>query len=141
MLVCPGAYLQPKMIDAFLRSIIGSWGNWLLDQYIANSLWINGLVLGYALLVGLARRNFQATQQFFLTYLEQKYTAQFKSKNQQQMTRFIKHVALPWQQALKHTMFPFLSPPNSLWIYPKTEARLRQMFSAEFLAKSMNHKR
>lgn len=140
MLVCPGACLQTKMIDAFLRSIIGSWGNWLLDQYIANSLWINGLVLGYALLVGLARRNFQATLQFFLTYLEQKYTAQFKSKSQQQMARFLKQVALPWQQALKHTPFPLLSPPNSLWVYPKTEAQLRKMFSAEFLARSIHRK-
>jgi len=37
------------MVNAFIRSMIGSWGNAFLDFYLANSIWINTILLLYAL--------------------------------------------------------------------------------------------
>ncbi len=124
------------MIDAILRSMIGSWGNWLLDQYIANALWINGLILIYALLVVLARRNFQMTLQFFLEHLQKEYGAQLQGKNKRQVTKFLSRVTLPWQAALQSVSLPFITPPNSVRLYLNTEATLRKIFQPEILAEA-----
>lgn len=128
------------MVDAILRSMIGDWGNWLLDQYIAHALWINGLVLGYAFLVVLARRNYQTILQFFLVHLHEKYASQLQGKNQKQVARFLARVSLPWKQALAHAPLPLLSPPNSIRLYPKTEAALKKLISPERLAESVTVK-
>lgn len=125
------------MINAILRSMIGSWGNWLLDQYIANALWINGLILTYALLVALARCNFKKTLLFFLTHLETQHARQLKGKNKQQMTRFLSHISLPWQKALCNTRFPVISPPNSIRLYANTEATLKKFFGPETIAEAI----
>lgn len=125
------------MIDAIIRSMIGSWGNWLLDQYLAHALWINGLLLAYALLVVLARRNFKTIVQFFVVHVREKYAAQLKNKNREQISRFLTRVSLPWQQALARAPFPFFSPPSSIRLYPKTEAALKRALSLENLAEAI----
>lgn len=125
------------MIDAILRSMIGSWGNWLLDQYLAHALWINGLLLGYALLVAMARRNFKMILQFFVVHLWEKYPAQLKNKKREQISRFLMHISLPWQQALARAPFPFFSPPSSIRLYPKTESALKRTLSLDTLTEAI----
>lgn len=124
------------MIDAVLRSMIGSWGNWLLDQYIANALWINGLILIYALLVMLARRNFKITLQFFLEYLQKEYGTQLQGKNKRQVTKFLSRVTLPWQAALQNVSLPLIASPHSVRVYLTTESTLRKIFQPEILAEA-----
>lgn len=125
------------MVDAIVRSMIGTWGNWLLDQYLAHALWINGLLLGYALLVVLARRNFKMILQFFVVHLQEKYAVQLKNKNREQVSRFLMRVSLPWQQALARAPFPFFSPPKSIRLYLKTESALKRAISLEVLVESV----
>ncbi|PWH17408.1 MAG: hypothetical protein DDG60_02130 [Anaerolineae bacterium] len=125
------------MIDAIIRSMIGSWGNWLLDQYLAHALWVNGLLLGYAFLVVLARRNFKMILQFFVVHLREKYAPQLKNRDREQISRFLTRVSLPWQQALAHAPFPFFSPSNSIRLYLKTEAALKRAVSPEILAEAV----
>jgi hypothetical protein len=47
------------MIDVVVRSFIGNWGGILLDFYSEHSLWINGLLLIGALVLGYWRKNQQ----------------------------------------------------------------------------------
>lgn len=125
------------MIDAFLRSIIGSFGNWLLDQYIANALWIHSLILGYALLVVLARRSFQSVLHFLVNYFQQNYGVYLKGKKREQIARFLEKHPLPWQQALKHAPFPLLSPPNSIRLYLRNESTFQKIFSPDLVAQAI----
>lgn len=47
------------MIDIVVRSFLGNWGRILLDFYAEHSLWINGLFLISALVVGYFRKTKQ----------------------------------------------------------------------------------
>lgn len=125
------------MVDAFLRSIIGSFGNWLLDQYIANALWIHSLILGYALLVVLARRSFQSVLRFFVNYVQEKHGSYLIGKKPEQIAKFLAKQSLPWQQALRHAPFPILSPPNSIRLYIKNETTFQRIFSPDRIAQAI----
>jgi len=46
------------MINAFIRSSIGSLGRAIMDFYIENSLIINAIILMYAFLVFIGHRNY-----------------------------------------------------------------------------------
>ncbi len=122
------------MIDAFLRSTIGTWGNAALDFYIANSLWINGLFLLYALLVVLSRRNYNRNLNQILGYLKEKYGSQLDKKGSGSLVSMIKKSNIPWAETLKHSKMPFLTPPGSIRLYLSNVNNLQRFLTFEKIA-------
>jgi len=121
------------MVDAFVRSMIGSWGNALLDFYLANSLWINLLVLLYALLVVLSRRNFDLSLQSLIFSLQKEYGGQFAQKGPGSILNLLKKADIPWSGSLSKSSLPFITPPGSLWLYPKNIQTLQKFITLEKL--------
>jgi hypothetical protein len=122
------------MIDGFIRGMLGTSGKAILNFYIANSIWINGLILFYALVVVLARRAFDASRQSLIASLQRQYGERFERKGPGSVLGALKKISIPWDQALEHTSFPLLSPPGSMWIYPKNPATLQKLLPLETLA-------
>ena len=122
------------MIYAFIRATLGTSGAAVLDFYIANSIWINGLILLYALLVVFARRSFDLCRQLLLSSLQSRYGHQFEQKGSGFVLKTLKKTSIPWEQALGHGSFPFMTPPGSIWIYPKNLTTLQKLLPLEKLA-------
>lgn len=122
------------MIDAFIRSMIGSWGNAILDFYITNSLWINALLLFYALLVVLSRHNFDNSLQLLIILLQGKYGEQISKKSSSSLLKMLKKADIPWENSLSKSMLPFITPPGSLWLYPKNPKNFQKLVTTEKLA-------
>lgn len=125
------------MINIFIRGTLGPLGVAVLDFYIANSLWINGLVLLYGLLVVLARRSFELSRQFLITSLQSKYGSRFEQRKPEAVLRALKKLSIPWEQALGSSSFPFVTPPGSIRIFPKKLATLQKLLPLEILAQHL----
>ncbi len=130
------ALVDPKttMIFAFIRSTLGTFGNTLLDFYIANSIWINGLILLYALLVVVSRRSFDLSRQLLLSSLQSQYGQQFQKKRPESVLKTLKKTSIPWEEALRRTSIPFVTPPGSIRIYPKNLETFQKFMPLEKLA-------
>ncbi len=120
------------MINVFIRATLGTSGDVLLDFYIANGIWINGLILLYALLVVLSRHSFDLGQQLILSSLESQYGTQFQQKGS--VLKTLKYTSIPWHAALDRSSFPFMTPPGSFRIYPKNLKTIQKFLTPEKLA-------
>lgn len=122
------------MIDAFIRSILGDWGNVLLDFYIANSLWINGIILLYALLVVLAHRNYKQITSSVVLFLNEKYGSQLQKKGKGSLVQMVKKACIPWNVILKKSWIPFITPPGSIRLYLSNEKTIDKLLPLEKIA-------
>ena len=122
------------MIDAFIRSILGNWGNVLLDFYIANSLWINGIILLYALLVVLAHRNYKQITSSVVLFLNEKYGSQLQKKGKGSLVQMVKKARIPWNVILKKSWIPFITPPGSIRLYLSNEKTIDKLLPLEKIA-------
>ena len=128
--------VDPKsiMIYAFIRATLGTAGAAVLDFYVANSLWINGLILLYALLVVFARRTFDLCQQGLVSSLQDQYGMQFQKQKSAPLLRILKTASIPWEHALGRSSFPFMTPPGSIRVYPKNLETFQRFLPLEKLA-------
>ena len=125
------------MVNIFIRGMLGTGGSAILDFYLAHSFWINGLILLYALLIVLARRSFEASSQLLIRSLQSKYGPQFEKRGSAAILKILKKMTIPWDQALGNSSFPFLTPPGSIWIYPRSPVTLQKFLTLEQLAERL----
>ena len=125
------------MIDAFIRSFIGEWGSALLDFYIENSLWINGILLLYVLLIVLSRRNYRIVLYSLCVSLNTKYQSQVKGKDRNQLVRILSNIEIPWDDALKSSSFPMITSPRGLLPKYKNIKTLQRLYSNETLVETL----
>ena len=128
------------MIYAFIRATLGPIGVAVLDFYIANSLWINGLVLLYGLLVVLAQRSFERSCQTLVGDLQSQYGQQFQQKSPKSVLNTLKKISIPWDRALGSSSFPLMTPPGSIRIYPKSLRTFQRFLPLEKLAELVSMK-
>lgn len=133
--------LKDIMIYAFIRGILGTSGDIILDFYIANGLWINTLILLYGVLVMLARRSFILCQQLLVSSILSQYSQQFERKKTSSILKILQGASMPWEQALKTSIFPFVAPPGSIRIYPKNLRTLQRLMPLEKLAELLTKSR
>lgn len=122
------------MIDAFVRSILGDWGSVALDFYIANSLWINGIILVYALLVVLSHRNFKRVTRNVLSFLHEKYGSQLQKKGKGSLVQMMKKANIPWDDILNRKWNPFLTPPGSIRLFLNNQKSIEKLLPLEKIA-------
>jgi hypothetical protein len=122
------------MIDSFIRGILGPLWSSVLDFYIANSLWINALLLLYALLVVLSRRTFDKSRQTLIESLQSQHGREWGQKKQASILKMLEKTSIPWGQALRCNAFPLITPPGSLLVYPKNPATFQRFLSLKKLA-------
>ncbi len=122
------------MVDVIIRSFIGQWGGRILDFYVANSLWINGLILLYFVVIVFARRNYRHIIISLVLDLKEKYGNQLKGENPKQISKQLTRLDIPWDEALKASSFPFVTPPGGFRPYLKNEKTFNKLLSNETLA-------
>jgi hypothetical protein len=122
------------MIDSFIRGILGPLGSRVLDFYIANGLWINGLLLLYALLVVLARRTFDLGRQFLVETIQKEYGPQIEHQKSESILKVLRNISIPWERAIGSSPFPLITPPGSMLVYPKNLATFQRLVPPEKIA-------
>jgi hypothetical protein len=117
------------MIYAFIRNYIGGFGRALMDFYVANSLVINGLILGYALIVFMSHRNY--------LYAIEKIIIELGLIKSGEKTKLVRKVnstdlsRLQWDKVSKNIWFPFISEPKKLTFRFFTDKYLKLEFTQE----------
>ena len=121
------------MIDAFIRSMLGTWGNAILDFSIKNNMWISTLVLLYAVLLFLGRASYHRSASFLLKWFQEKYEKDVRVKNKSNVVRLIEKEDIPWDLAKKSFWFPLITPPKRYVFYNKNQLTLQKLFDKETL--------
>lgn len=98
------------MIFAFVRSLIGSIGRLIMDFYIANSLIINSVILLYAFVIFLSRRNY-----FFILNIILReigiYDEEKKAIKKKQISNS-DFMNIKWDSVKSRVKFPFITLPK-----------------------------
>lgn len=119
------------MIYAFIRSLIGNFGRTLMDFYMQNSFWINALILGYALLVVFAHRNYYVALEKIFFHLRSS-NEKFQRDGLKKLTTY-DHKKINWQEIRRSVKFPFISEPKSWGVHWTNEPFFQKHFSLEKL--------
>ena len=126
------------MIDAFIRSLLGTFGNQVLDFLIANQIFFEVPLLTYALMVFLGRQAYQRANTALVNSLIQQLGEKLIRKNRAELKRILKRSEeIPWQVAMQAARFPLLSPPGSIRVYPRSQTRLEKLFTSDVLLDSI----
>ena len=126
------------MIDFLVRSFLGNWGGRILDFYLEYSLWINGLILLYFLIIVIGRWNYRLVLFSLSSYLFSNYESQLTGKNQNQISSVLRKIDIPWEQGIKASIFPLLTPPGGFRPYLKNEKSLQMLYSNETIADALS---
>ncbi len=119
--------------------MLGKGGSAFLDFYLQNSLWINGLIFLYILLLIVSRRVYRQTLDYLCAWAEESLAGK-GSQDIYHLAATLRSMHIPWESAKKIAMFPLIAQPSGLWIYPRTNARLENWISAEVLAEALINK-
>lgn len=124
------------MVDVVVRSMLGPAGSRLLDFYLQNSLWINGLIFAYIILLIISRRVYRQTLVFLCAWAEEKIASRSKLDRNQVATA-LRRMNLPWEEAQKTSIFPLIARPSGLVVYLRTKLLLENWITAEVLAEAL----
>jgi len=129
------------MVDAYIRSMIGTWGNAILDFYIVNNFWINAIILIYTLVVILSRRSFDLSLQSLIITLQNQHGEQITKKGPGGLLGLFSKTNIPWTEALAKSPLPFITPPGSIRLYPKNIQTFQRFITLEKLVNLVQQKR
>src|SRR4030042_4024219 len=103
------------MIEVVVRSMLGKGGSAFLDFYLQNSLWINGLIFLYAIILIISRMVYRQTLEYICAWADEKLTGG-GTLEQKQLIAAIKRMQIPWDKATRTSVFPFIAHPSGLGI-------------------------
>jgi hypothetical protein len=121
------------MINAFIRSMLGTWGNAELDFLIRNNVWISALVLLYAVLIFLGRTSYQRSLQYLFNWYREEHGGKVRSKSKSNIIKLIESGEIPWNSISKAYWFPLITPPKRFIFYIKNQQTLQRIFNKETL--------
>jgi hypothetical protein len=95
-------------MQSLLEGLIGDWGTVALRFYLANSQWINLLVLAYGAWIGLSWVNLKRIRRQIIAALAEQIRGQTGSADPQA-------IDIPWEAALRPaSRFPFIAQQSDL---------------------------
>lgn len=121
------------MFDIFIRSLLGPWGQKILDAYIANSLWINGLILLYFAILVLSRWNYRRTQAAIVAGLQARYAQSSGKKATRDIRACLAQDGVPWEAGLDASFWPLIAGPRHVVPRLKNTLTLQKLFSPDDL--------
>jgi hypothetical protein len=120
------------MIDAIIRSTLGGIGRAILDFYIANSLYINTLVLCYGLIVVLALQSYTRGLLQIKIEVEKSGKKLFKY-SLRELQKSLNSSSFPWMQVQQSFWFPLITSPRRFLVFPKNVNSMKKIFTPERL--------
>ena len=125
------------MIDALIRGTLGTAGTLLLDFYIQNNLWINALLFTYAILVVIARRNYESVVQHILADFLQIHGEKLARKSPKEIRTLLLKWKIPWENGMQAGRFPFISSPQGILLRIKSDRTFQKIFPIDVLVETV----
>lgn len=119
------------MFDAIIRGTLGNFGSAILDFYIDYALWINSVLLFYALILLLAKRGYTRIKEAIKNALIHHYGEAISGKNERNFIKAVERFEFDWRLLAKEAKMPILSPEKALYFRVKSPAFLEKHFTPE----------
>lgn len=124
-----------SLVMGIIQGFIGTAGMKLLDFYSSNSLWINGIILLYALIIFIAWKNYRTIYLFLLENLSEQMASKAKTWSKSEVTRNMKSVEIPWVEARKKAFIPLIAETDYFIPSLVSDDVIKKLFPQEFLIK------
>jgi hypothetical protein len=119
------------MIDAIIRGTLGDFGSALLDFYLNNALWINAILLLYAVFLLFAKQGYHKLVLAIKESLFESYGKEIQKKNENWFKKILERDEFDWQVIAKQTWIPIISTKHSLGFKVKSAGSLKKIFTSE----------
>ena len=119
------------MFDAIIRGSLGEIGSAILDFYIQNALWINGILLIYGLSLVFAKRGYTKIKEEIIREVTNHFGEAVYGKNEKNFKKAMDRIQLNWESIANQTRMPVISVNNSYFFRKKTHTFLREHFTPE----------
>ena len=119
------------MIEAIIRGMLGSFGSSILDFYSENALWINAILLTFALALIIARRGYKSIVTAVKLAVVRQYGEDIGKKDLNWFKKTFEKSDLDWEAIAGQTWMPIISADKSLWFMLKSPENLKDHFSPE----------
>lgn len=129
------------MFDAIIRGTLGNFGSAILDFYIDYALWINSVLLFYALILMVAKRGYTRIKEVIKHELIAHYGEGIAGKNERNFIKAVGRFRFDWQAIAKETKIPILSTEKALYFRLKSPVFLKKHFTAEKIYALFNEER
>lgn len=121
-----------------IKGFIGDLGLKLIDLYYQNSMWINGVVLVYALVIFIAWKNYRNVYDFIIQDLSEKIAPKAKTWSKNEVTRNLKSIEIPWIEARKKIKIPFLAKTDHFIPTIASVETIQKLFPQDDLIKILH---
>ncbi len=119
------------MINAIIRGSLGEFGSALLDFYIGNNLWINAILLLYALFLVLAKNTHKKMKQSVKDHFFKMYGEDVSDKSTSWFKKTLERNPPDWEKIQKNAWWPLISIEKSLWFQVKSSKTIQEIFTPE----------
>lgn len=116
------------MVYAFIRVFIGGVGRAILDFYITNSLYINAIILAYALCVVLANKCYSLGLRQVTIELEKSGKKLYKY-SLRELQKSLNSSSFPWVRVQHSFWFPLITSPHRFLVFPKNIKSIKNIFT------------
>jgi len=122
------------MFDSILRTILGGYGEVLLDFYLEHNLIINGIIFLYAIIVSFSYKSYRHALSQLVTFLQENHMQRLKNKTVKELVYLLEKLDLPWDDAINAYWFPLIAQPRKLFPRRKKLEAVKELISLTVLA-------
>lgn len=126
-----------SIIRGIIQGFIGEWGIKVSDWYYANSLWINGVLLFYALMIYIAWKNYQTVTDFLLKTIIDEISPNMKTWSKSEISKNLKRIEIPWEDARRKAIIPLFAKSGSYLPRLISIDQIKNAYSSDFFIESL----
>ncbi len=125
------------MIDAIIRGMLGEAGSALLDLYLENAFWINGIVFIYAAVLLIAKQGYRKIVSAIRSAMINRFGEDIENKNETWYKKVLEKNALDWEEIAHQTWIPIFSTKGALGFRIKKPDLLEKHFTPEIIQEEL----
>ena len=122
------------MIEAILRTMLGTAGYRLMELYVEYSLPINALIFAYLGLILLGRKSFRAIKESLKEEIERVSNKSPLGRPEAWFAKVLDSAQIDWDKISESTKIPFFSSENYYWFSLKNAGSIRKHCSPKRVA-------
>jgi hypothetical protein len=124
-----------SIVQGIIKGFIGNWGMKVVEFYYNNSLWINGIILLYALVIFIAWKNYRIVSDFLINNISEQLAPKAKTWSKSEVTRNLKSIEIPWLDARKRLTIPLLAKKDYFIPTIASVETIQKLFPQDVLIK------
>ncbi len=124
-----------SIVQGIIKGFIGNWGMKVGEFYYDNSLWINGIILFYAVVIFIAWKNYRTVSDFLIQNISEQLEPKAKTWSKSEVTRNMRSIEIPWIEARKRLLIPILAKTDYFIPSIASVEAIKKLFPPDVLIK------